>query len=226
MSEKTSLIHIKGIRDGILVTLENAPWVDLQSALMTRIESQPGFFNGARMALDVGDQTLLVKDLAGLRNLLSERGVFLWALVSKSSKTEQTAQNLGLATRISKPRPEKNREVLNTEEGEALWIEQTVRSGARIEVPGHVVVAADVNPGAEIAASGNIIVWGRLRGGAHAGAHGDEQAFIAALDLSPAQLRIANVIVMTPKRQGKVQPEVARLKDGAVVIEPWQKSNL
>ena len=223
ISENNPLVHIKGIRDGILVTLGEAPWPDLQAALVTHIESQPSFFSGARMALDVGDQTLHVKELVALRNMLSERGVFLWAMLSRSLKTEQTARNLGLAIRISKPKPGKSQSALQPGEDEAAWIGQTVRSGVRIDVPGNVVVAADVNPGAEIAAGGSVLVWGRLRGAVHAGSEGNEGAYVAALDLSPAQLKIANVVVNVPKRQGNVQPEVARLKDGMLVIEPWQK---
>ena len=51
----------------------------------------------------------LVKELVDLRDQLSERGIFLWAVISESPTTEKTAQLLGLATRISKPRPEEGR---------------------------------------------------------------------------------------------------------------------
>ncbi|MBU4224603.1 MAG: septum site-determining protein MinC, partial [Chloroflexi bacterium] len=80
----------------------------------------------------------------------------------------------------------------------------------------------DVNPGAEIVASGSILVWGRLRGVVHAGAQGDVNAVVCALELTPTQLRIAGEIAVSPKRKGKVQPEIARLKDGILVAEPWQ----
>ena len=84
---------------------------------------------------------------------------------------------------------------------------------------GPVVVIGDVNPGAEIVSAGDVVVWGRLRGMVHAGANGDENAVVCALDLSPTQLRIAGKIALTPKRRGKPQPEIARLQDGQVVAE-------
>jgi septum site-determining protein MinC len=58
----------------------------------------------------------------------------------------------------------------------------------------------------------------------HAGAEGDEEAVVCALDLSPTQLRIAGQIALAPKRRGKPQPEMARLKNGQVVAEPWTPS--
>ena len=96
-----------------------------------------------------------------------------------------------------------------------------MRSGTVPEHPGHVIVLGDVNPGAEIVAGGNIVVWGRLRGVVHAGAEGDENAIVCALDLSPTQLRIAGQIALTPQRRGKPQPEVARLQDSKVIAEAW-----
>ena len=86
---------------------------------------------------------------------------------------------------------------------------------------GHVTVIGDVNPGAEIVASGDIVVWGRLRGVAHAGADGNDEAIVCALDLEPMQLRINDKIAITPKRKGKAQPEVARVIDNQVIAEPW-----
>jgi len=177
------------------------------------------------VALDVGEQVLRVAELSVLRNQLSERGVSLWAILSESPKTEQTAQNLGLATRISKPHPSGEQSVAEeVHENAALWVEQTVRSGQRINYEGNVVVMGDVNPGAEIVAGGSIIVWGRLRGIVHAGAQGDEEAIVCALEFSPAQLRIAGEIAVSPKKEGKNQPEVARLKDGHLMAESWHTS--
>lgn len=221
MKTTVSPVQIKGIRDGLLITLSGASWSDLQSALVEQIESQPSFFQGARVALDVGAQVLRVAELAPLRDVLSEHGVFLWAVLSESPATEQTAQNLGLATRISKPRPEETRLAPDIPQDAALWVQQTVRSGARIEFTGHVVVFGDVNPGAEIVAGGSVLVWGRLRGVVHAGAEGDGQAFVAALELAPTQLRIAGEIATTSKKQTRSQPEVVRLKDGKLIAEPW-----
>lgn len=224
MEQAASLVQIKGIRDGLLATFSGASWEEQWNALVTQIDERPSFFQGARLAIDVGTQALKVNDLVELRDLLSERNVALWAVVSESPLTEQTAQLLGLATRISKPRPEERRQFTeNITEDTALFVNKTVRSGTRIEFPGHIVVVGDINPGAEIVAEGNVIVWGRVRGMVHAGSKGDRSAYICALDLSANQLRIADEVSAMLKPQKDPQPEIASINDeGHLQAELWR----
>lgn len=225
MNELTPLIQIKGLRDSLLVTLNDASWEDQRTALISQIDGQSSFFQGARLALDVGNQILHVNDLVELRDQLSERGLSLWAIVSDSPTTEKTAQLLGLATRISKPQPEESRQFLIEDLGNetALFLNRTLRSGTRVDFPGHVVVLGDVNPGAEIAAEGSVIVWGRLRGMAHAGVKGNRKAVICALDLSPTQLRIADEASAVLKPQDSPRPEIASINaDGKLQAEIWE----
>jgi septum site-determining protein MinC len=223
MEQTTSIVQIKGIRDGLLATFIDAPWEDQRIALLLQIDERPSFFQGARLAMDVGTQALRVNDLVDLRDLLSERNVALWAVISESPLTEQTSQLLGLATRISKPRPEEQRQFIDTiTDDTALFIPKTVRSGTRIEFPGHIVIVGDVNPGAEIVAEGNVIVWGRVRGMIHAGSKGDRSAFICALDLSANQLRIADEVSAMLKPQKDPKPEVASINsEGRLQAELW-----
>lgn len=224
MNETNSPIHIKGLRDGLLVSLDDAPWDEQRSALIAQVDAQPSFFQGARLALDVASQVLKVNELVDLRDQLSERGIALWAVISESPTTEKTAQLLGLATRISRPRPEESRKFSVEDLGEetALFLSRTLRSGTRIEFAGHVVVLGDVNPGAEIIAEGNVLVWGRLRGMVHAGAKGKRTAMVCALDLSPMQLRIANEASGALKPRENPRPERARInEDGRLQTEFW-----
>jgi septum site-determining protein MinC len=224
VSEKRALIQIKGVRDGLLVTLGEGDWPELRAALFTQIVERESFFKGAKVTLDVGNQILHAAEMGSLRDKLSEKGISLWAVLSNSPTTEQTAQMLGLATRISKPRPERSIHTLDTNltSGDnAMFVQRTLRSGFRISYQGHVVVLGDVNPGAEIVASGNILVWGRLRGQVHAGAEGNENAIVCSLDLEPTQLRIADLVATAPTKKSKPQPEMACIKNGQVVAEPW-----
>ncbi len=223
MEQITSLVQIKGIRDGLLATFIDAPWEDQRIALLAQIDERPAFFQGARLAMDVGSQILKVNDLVDLRDHLSERNVNLWAIVSDSPTTEQTSQLLGLATRISKPRPEEQKQYSDTiTDDTALFVNKTVRSGTRIEFPGNIVIVGDINPGAEIVAEGNVIIWGRVRGMIHAGSKGDRSAFICALDLSATQLRIAGEVSATLKPQKDPRPEIASINsEGRLQAELW-----
>jgi septum site-determining protein MinC len=216
-------LQIKGIKEGLLVTLGEGEWADLQTNLLDHIQGNTGFFNGARVALDVGNHILRVVELSGLRDRLSEAGISLWAVLSNSPTTQQTAQNLGLATRLSEPRPERQiRAMEPVFSGEsAILVQRTLRSGVKVTYQGHVVVVGDVNPGAEVIAGGSVVVWGKLRGVVHAGSEGNEGAVVCALDLSPTILRIAGNSALTPQRKGKPSPEIARLQNGQVVAEAW-----
>lgn len=216
-------IQIKGIREGLMVSFGDADWSTLTSALIHQIEEQPTFYESARIVLDAGSHNLGVNELASLRDILSEHGITLWAVLSNSPTTEQTAQNLGLATRISKPKPIDVIEPADSLSGDkALWIEHTLRSGTRIEFDGNVIVVGDVNPGAEIIAGGSVLVWGRLRGLVHAGANGNQEAVVGAVEFSPMQLRIAEKIAVSPKKNTKGKLEIARLIDGNLIAEPWK----
>ena len=215
-------IQIKGVREGLFISLGEGTWEELHRALLEQIDEQAEFLSGARLALDVGNHILKAAELGQLRKEIAERELTLWAVLSNSPTTEHTAQTLGLATQLSKPRPDAPPSVAAPRGSEgAVLVRRTLRSGFSLQHPGHVVLIGDVNPGAEIIASGDVVVWGRLRGMVHAGAEGDESAVVCALDLSPTQLRIADQIALTPKRRGKPLPEMARLQDGQVVAETW-----
>ena len=89
---------------------------------------------------------------------------------------------------------------------------------------GNIVVIGDVNPGAEVTASGDIIILGNLRGIAHAGALGNIAATVIAMNMEPTQLRIGNVITRPPTRKHRRKPvmEVARIKQGNVIVEDFE----
>jgi len=218
-------LQIKGIREGLLVILGDGEWEEIRVGFLQQVDQQASFFKGARLALDIGNHALKAVELGSLRDALSEREVSLWAVLSNSPTSEQTAQTLGLATRLGNTRPDRDARPVDTnlrQTGEgAVLVRRTLRSGFYLQHAGHVIIIGDVNPGAEVIATGNIVVWGRLRGVVHAGAEGNEQAVVCALDLAPLQLRIAGQIAITPQRKGKLQPEMAHIKDGQVVAEVW-----
>ena len=172
-----------------------------------------------------GQPRLKAAELGKLRDEISERG--LAPVGSAEQFPHHRAHRPGLGSgnppQQAAPRAQHSarwKPHLHGGEG-AILVRRTLRSGYSLQHSGHVVVIGDVNPGAEIIAGGDVIVWGHLRGMVHAGAEGNEDAVVCALDLSPTQLRIAGQIATTPKRRGKPQPEMARLKDGQVVAETW-----
>jgi septum site-determining protein MinC len=219
-------MEIKGIKEGILVTLEEQEWQEAKDALIGKIKEKGDFFKGAQLVFDVGNKVLSANELGEVCDLLMAHDVILHGVISKSLVTQKVAKEMGLVTKVEKPRLNSERQLKPLEtvfSGEpAVFIRRTLRSGFKVAYQGHVIVLGDVNPGAEIVATGSVIVWGRLRGTVHAGAEGDQAAVVCALDLSPTQLRIASKITTTPQEQVESKPEIASIVDGQIIAEPWK----
>ena len=222
----SEVISIKGIRHGLLVTLNEGGWKALLTELERRLKTSPAFFKGGRVSLDVGALSLAEDDLRTIRELLIQHDVMLHAIVSTDDRTEAAAQALGLVIDLSldrRPPSESSVDAAEPRLSDAVLWRRTLRSGQKIRHPGHVIVIGDVNPGAEIVAGGHVLVWGSLRGTVHAGATGDEEALVCALDMSPTQLRIAGHITRSPEeRRRNPVPEVATVRDGQIVAVPWK----
>lgn len=113
------------------------------------------------------------------------------------------------------------------DEGMTKFYRGTVRSGQLLNFDGNLVVVGDVNPGAELVATGNVVIMGSLRGIVHAGANGNKDAIVVALNLQPTQLRIADVITRAPDENdngGQFVPELAYIKDDIVYIDRYLPS--
>ena len=213
-------LTLKGTPQGLLLQPGTDDWEELLSALAGSLQQAEGFFRGGRVFLELGPrQQLTVAQLEALRSLLEEHELLLDAVLGGNAATQKLARSHGLRTRLPANTPRARVEIGE----EALYAERTLRSGQSLHFPGHVTLVGDVNPGAEIVAGGNVIVWGRARGVIHAGALGNTAAIVCALDLNPAQLRIAGLITRPPEesRRRAAHPEVARIQDRAIVVESW-----
>lgn len=163
-------------------------------------------FETGRPALSESARSL-VADFAGARNDIAER-----------RKRGETSVRRAKVESERRPIELRLVEAVPT----TLYHAATLRGGQTLHHVGNIVVVGDVNPGAELIATGDILVFGRLGGIAHAGAQGDENARIYAVDLAPTQLRIATYIAADerPKTRTTPAPEVALARDGAIVIMP------
>jgi len=217
---------IKGFKEGLLITLGDGDWITVAKTLLTQIDDRPDFFKGAKIAVDVGERVVHAAEMGLLRDKLSERGVSLFAIISKSSLTEAVAETLGLSTHKSLLK-ERGENIRNASiDGEkAVLLQKTLRSGMSVKYPGHVVIDGDVNPGSEIIAGGSIYIWGKLRGTVAAGADGLENAVICALDFNPAGMRIANIVKegQLIKLKIKKSPQKAYIQNGAITISDWKQ---
>lgn len=104
---------------------------------------------------------------------------------------------------------------------EPLYLKMTVRSGVDIRHPGTIVIIGDVNPGSSIVADGDIVIWGRLRGNVHAGAKGNAESRVMALQMEPTLIRIADQVARGPETHPEqFYPEVAYITPKGIRISP------
>ena len=198
-------MELKGDRRGLRLLAKGYPD---EAALLEDLERtlarQRGFLGQSPLELEVLDRALTPSLLAGAAEVFERFPELDLVSVGRGGLRRPTAV---AAAPASGP----------------LLIRTPLRSGQVIEHAGDVVILGDVNPGAEIVASGDIVVMGTLRGVAHAGATGSGEAVVAAFRLQPMQLRVGAVIGRAPDGQAPRPdvPEVARLRDGSLVIERY-----
>ncbi len=213
----SNLITIKGSREGLRLQLdESVGWPEVVDALGEQLDRGTHFFNGARIVIDIGQRPLAEEQLAALLELMRQHGLEPDSLISATRESRNAARAAGIATR-----PVPHSVDPAEERAEATFVWRTIRSGQVIRHQGHVTVLGDINPGGEIIAGGTVIVWGRLRGTVHAGALGDRSAVICALELTPTQLRIADLIARTPDSAGGKIPEVAHIQGEQINVTAW-----
>jgi septum site-determining protein MinC len=229
-------VTIKGTSEGLVIRLGSGPLNTVLDEMAARLEAKASFFIGGRVALRVGDRPLSAEQLQLIGSKLEEHGVTLWAVDGEHPITRAAARELGLETPDNQSAwPVRLQatgltasyaaEQIPREEMVGIVVRRTLRSGQAIHHVGHVTLIGDVNPGAEIVAGGDIIVWGKLLGTVHAGAMGDEQAVVCALELAPSQIRIGSHIARSPGGgRPPRMPEIASVQEDRIVVEGWSKS--
>ncbi|WP_170829259.1 septum site-determining protein MinC [Acidaminobacter hydrogenoformans] len=236
-------VEFKGTKDGIILQMDpECEFEELLEGLHEKIIQGKNFFSGATV-LGVEGRTLNRREKEEIEKLFSASGIkasrldFIERLGHNSSsekiKTEKTNPE---KREIIPAEAVPKKDVINASgavqtnaeavgqrrEDQAKIVFGTLRSGRSITYAGHVIVVGDVNPGAEIVAEGHIVVMGILRGVAHAGSAGDTTATITAFKLNPTQLRIGALITRPPEGgQAPDIPEIARIRDGNIMIEPY-----
>lgn len=225
LRRKPGAVEIKGFGNDVFIILSNeASFSDIESDLINRLEKSKSFLAGIAIVLDTKDRILSLEELEKLGTILSDKFDLKVASVrANSNETKEAVEQIGWKTVTPSQEAEK---MADEEETRTIIIKQTIRSGQKISYPGNVVIIGDVNPGGEIEATGDVVVFGKLRGIAHAGINGDNSSEIIAIGLSPLQLRIAGIIRRSPDSDSKPDhvPEVAKIKDGNIVIESLDKS--
>lgn len=199
-----------------------ATWSDLWQQLKHRLNAGDRFWQAnSTVHLMAQDRLLDGQKLQEIADALSEVQLQLVRVDTTRRQTAVAAAAAGYSVEQQPPAYSLNQKPPEPAQllAEPLYLQITVRSGVEIRHPGTIVILGDLNPGGEVVAAGDIFVWGRLRGVAHAGADGNRNCRIMALQMEPTQLRIADAVARAPETPpSQFYPEVAYVTPGGIRI--------
>ena len=208
-------VMIKGKNDRLVIALNpDIAFLDICDILKTKILEARNFIGDSRMAIEFSGRTLTNDEENTLIGIITNNSnIVISYIFSKKEKSDQEIDLESLNPLI--------------EEGKTHFFRGTLRSGAKIESDGNVVVLGDVNPSSIIKARGNVIVLGHLNGTVYAGLGGDDRAFIGAIYFNPIQLTIGmrtitdiqDEILDSSRVDKKSRFKVARIVNQEIVVE-------
>jgi septum site-determining protein MinC len=218
MDEHVQAVKLKGVGDGLWVTIDPSRSVDLLKSDLTAI-----FKRLNEMAVN-SKVTLDTESSENHVDLLDELGFFLKdrfnvATVSLPPNRRARSREEERTRKRDMDRSWQNHR------SHVLMLAGRVRSGQKVTARKHLTIMGDVNPGAEVVAGGDILVMGSLKGKASAGYPDDEERIILALDFQPEQLQIGgHVVTGIPSfKEGRAQ--FAHIVNDSVLVDDYLKSN-
>lgn len=199
-------IAIKGNKDGFNVIIQMDKFGDFDEmleALLNKLKKGKNFFTGANLIITTELNSINEKQAKILKDSILDE------IAVKSCEFRQKEEIV--------------KKVFDgVHEGRTKFIRTTVRGGQMLTYSGNIIIIGDVNHGAEVKALGNIIVLGSLNGRVYAGDNGNEKSIIAAFSMAPELLSIAGKITVSPDNFEKSgYPEVASLRNGEMILEPY-----
>lgn len=212
-------VIIKGNKYGIVVVLDQEmKYEELREEIAKKFRDSAKFFDKAQMAISFEGRTLSNEEQRDILNIIAEETeLHVVCVIDNDEKKEEV---------FKKALDEKLMELSNTT---GQFYKGNLRSGQVLESETSIIIMGDVNPGARIVSKGNIIVLGSLKGTVFAGATGNTNSFVLALDMNPVQIRIGDTIARSPDKPAKSAPKETKIafwEDGNIYIEPLNKDVL
>ena len=210
-------VTIKASTNGITVVLDGSKtFGEIKAATAAKFKASASFLGNAKMAITFDGPQMTEEQKNELLKTISDN-CELQVTAFYNTKEE-----------MNKTETIKYTQELMKDPYIARFYKGNLRSGQSLDTENSIIILGDINPGASVISNGNIIVLGAIKGTAFAGAMGNKNAFIFALDMSPMQVRIADTIARAPdkpdKSQAAGQPRIAFLENDTIYIEPAGKN--
>lgn len=205
-------IIIKGNKSGLIAEINMhkfSDFTEMLELLLSRLSKGKRFYRKSTLTINTSLNLINDKDIEHLEKVLFDE-IDIKDIIWQDDNVKENEK-------------EKEKKTFSgVYEGKTKFLRKTVRGGQSIRYNGNIVIIGDINSGAEVTAAGNIIVLGAIKGNVSAGANGNTKAIIAAFSLQPEILKISNIVTLSPDDSEEPEyPEVAKVKDGAIIVEPY-----
>lgn len=209
-------VKLKGVGDGFWITLDPSCQEDILKAEIDKVfENLKHLAINASVVLDVGDAKGHDELIENIRQYLITH--------FEISKVTRPPEKRSIPTERIRQRDLKKG--WNQHRSDVLMLRGIVRSGQKIETRRHILIQGDVNPGSEIKAGGDVMVLGKLAGKVHAGAPGNTDAIVFALEFKPTQVSIGEYTAVGLEDEIIAKPEYACIEKDGIVIKDYLKSS-
>lgn len=210
-------VTIKASSNGITVLLDGSKtFEEINSAVAAKFKASASFLGDAKMAISFSGMDLSEDQKKELLKTIGDNCRLDVTAFYDNTEEMKKAESVRFTKEIMK------------DPYLARFYKGNLRSGQSLDTENSIIILGDINPGASVVSNGNIIVLGAIKGTAFAGAMGNKNAFIFALEMNPMQVRIADTIARAPdkldKSQAASQPRIAFLENDTIYIEPAGKN--
>ena len=207
---KDERIQIKGDKDGVNIIIDMEKFVsfdDMLEVLVSSLSKNKGFYKNSILRITANLKHIQDSEIIRLKEELFQKIDIKDCIFDDINKVKES-NSVKFFNGIN--------------EGKTKFIKKTIRGGQSVDYPGNIIIIGDINSGAEVSAGGNIIVLGSIKGNVRAGIGRNKKSIIAAFFMQPELMQISDVLTISPDDGLKPSyPEVAKIKDGYIVVEPY-----
>lgn len=217
-------VYIKSFPNGLSIHIDpSLPFDEIVEKVAEKFSVSRNFFGKVCMALSIVGVSLTdEQELALIRTISEHSDVKIRCIVDKDSE-----HNKVFAKTIEKI----ERNISGDFYGE--FLRDSLAEHEELETENSIVILGDVEKGCSVYSEGSIIVLGSLLGKASAGICGNNNAFVAALEMAPEKIKIGDFKYFgegkAPKRKlfsSKKSGLVAHVENERIVFEPLTKDLL
>ncbi|MEZ3471823.1 MAG: septum site-determining protein MinC [Lachnospiraceae bacterium] len=220
---KNSVI-LKSFPNGILVILDGTiSFQELLADIAAKFREADGFFKDASVAISIEGRELTEEQEREILDAITQNSrLKILCLMGKDE--EKNLKFLGVQNKLN----------FQNDENSGQFYRGTLKDGASIETEHSIIILGDVCEGSCVYSNKDIVVLGTLTGDVYAGAGGNSNHFVVALNMLPGVLQIGDYVYnsqpqKTPRwgfKKPQTVPKIAYTHNGEVQIESITKELL